>query len=136
MKKQTDLLEKLKHFTPPTLEDYMKQYPNGVKDIVVEGNKLLSRMWWTLATPDDVKEEIASGADINARDQNGLTPLMYATYNKDKPELMITELLNNGANPQLTDNRGHNASDYISNCLNLSGEQKVLLSLKCAKYNR
>ena len=73
-------------------------------------------------------------ADINARDPNGLTPLMYATFNKDKPELMVTELLNNGANPQLTDNRGHNASDYITNCLNLNSEQKVLLSLKCAKH--
>ena len=79
---------------------------------------------------------IKHGADINARDQNGLTPLMYATYNKEKPELMVTALLDNGANPQLTDNRGHNASDYISNCLNLSSEQKVLLSLKCAKFQK
>ena len=79
---------------------------------------------------------IKHGADINARDPNGLTPLMYSTYNKEKPELMITELLNNGANPQLTDNKGHNASDYITNCLNLSSEQKVLLSLKCAKYQK
>ena len=77
---------------------------------------------------------IKHGADINARDPNGLTPLMYATYNKEKPELMVAELLKNGANPQLTDNKGHNASDYISNCLNLSSAQKVLLSLKCAKY--
>ena len=73
------------------------------------------------------------GVDVNARDNNGLTPLMYATYNKEKPEMMINVLLKNGANPQLTDNKGHNASDYISNCLNLSSEQKVLLALKCAK---
>ena len=77
---------------------------------------------------------LSHGADINARDQNGLTPLMYATYNKEKPELIITELLKHGANPKLTDNKGHNASDYITNCLNLSSEQKVLLSLKCAKF--
>lgn len=76
------------------------------------------------------------GADINARDPNGLTPLMYATFNKEKPELIITELLKRGANPKLTDNRGHNTTDYISNCLNLTSEQKVLLSLKCAKYNK
>ena len=75
------------------------------------------------------------GADINARDPNGLTPLMYATFNKEKPELLITELLKRGANPKLTDNKGHNASDYITNCLNLSSEQKVLLTLKCAKLN-
>ena len=72
--------------------------------------------------------------DLNSRDPNGLTPLMYATYNKEKPEMMITELLKNGANPNLVDNKGHKASDYISNCLNLSSEQKVLLTLKCAKY--
>ena len=77
---------------------------------------------------------IAHGVDINSRDPNGLTPLMYATYNKEKPELMITELLKHGANPKLVDNKGHNASDYISNCLNLSSEQKVLLNLKCAKF--
>ena len=76
---------------------------------------------------------IKYGVDVNARDNNGLTPLMYATYNKEKPEMMINVLLKNGANPQLTDNKGHNASDYISNCLNLSSEQKVLLALKCAK---
>ena len=75
------------------------------------------------------------GADINARDPNRLTPLMYATFNKEKPELLITELLKRGANPKLTDNKGHNASDYITNCLNLSSEQKVLLTLKCAKLN-
>ena len=72
---------------------------------------------------------------IESKNENGLTPLMYATFNKEKPEEMINKLLSYGANTLLTDNKGHNATDYISNCLNLSSEQKVLLSLKCTKYN-
>lgn len=99
------------------------------------GSNILMNIVANQNNTDILNLMIKHGVDINTRDSNGLTPLMYATYNKEKPELMITELLKNGANPTYTDNKGHNASDYISNCLNLTSEQKVLLALKCAKYN-
>ncbi len=97
------------------------------------GSNILMNIVANQSNADILKLMIEHGVDINARDPNGLTPIMYATFNKEKPELMISELLKNGANTTYTDNKGHNASDYISNCLNLTSEQKVLLTLKCAK---
>lgn len=121
-----------------------KPNPNIVKMLLEKGanpnatfrgSNILMNIVANQNNADILKLMIEHGVDINARDPNGLTPLMYATFNKEKPELMITELLKSGANPTFTDNKGHNTSDYISNCINLSSEQKVLLTLKCAKYN-
>ena len=121
----------------PNIEIIKLLLENGANpNASFRGTNILMNIVSNHTDAEVLKLMIKHGADINARDPNGLTPLMYATYNKDKPELMVTELLDKGANPQLIDNRGHNASDYISNCLNLSSEQKVLLSLKCAKYHK
>lgn len=40
--------------------------------------KLLNLGYWKTATPQSVQEEIDNGADVNARDGDGSTPLMKA----------------------------------------------------------
>jgi hypothetical protein len=56
-------------------------------------------------TPQDVQAAIDKGADVNARDSEGQTPLINAaTYNKD-PEV-ITTLLKAGADLEARDSRG------------------------------
>ena len=42
------------------------------------GNPFLSADWWQNATPQMVENQIQKGADVKAKDENGLTPLMYA----------------------------------------------------------
>ena len=46
--------------------------------------------WWKTATVEDVKAEIAKDADVNARDVEGTTPLMFAACHSN---LEVTKLL-------------------------------------------
>ena len=52
--------------------------------------------WWETATTDDVKAEIAKGADVNASDDKGITVLMYASKNTNDV-FTVLMLLKNGA---------------------------------------
>ncbi len=58
------------------------------------------------------KQLIDNGADINARDSNGLTPLMWAVkmYNKEVAKMLIER----GADQSLLDNFGKSALSYVS----------------------
>ena len=59
----------------------------------------------TTGTPQDVQAVIREGADVNAQDDSGMTPLMYAAeYNSD-PDV-ITVLLTAGADVNVADNYG------------------------------
>lgn len=51
---------------------------------------------WQQATLDEVKEWIQTGSGVNARDEEGSTPLMIAASNTDNPEV-INVLINAGA---------------------------------------
>ena len=52
--------------------------------------------WWKVATVEDVKREIANGADVNAKSDGGWTALMLAARNNENPEV-IKILLKAGA---------------------------------------
>ena len=56
---------------------------------------------------------IAKGADVNARDQTGATALMIASAVRWEEESvkMMKALISNGANLNLTDNKGRTAAD-------------------------
>ncbi len=63
---------------------------------------------------DSVKILIEKGADVNAKDNKGLTPLMYAAE-YDTKGTIINLLLENGADFNAKDNDGKTALEYASN---------------------
>ena len=69
-------------------------------------------------TPSQVMEAIEAGADLNARDKDGATPLMIACMRNQNAEVVST-LLKAGADGKAKDNRGLTAIDYAANNANL-----------------
>ncbi len=60
---------------------------------------------------DVVKKMIDLGADLNARDNNGDTPLFMAAYGNKNPEV-IKALLKYGADVNIRDDSGKTALEY------------------------
>jgi ankyrin repeat protein len=58
---------------------------------------------------EDVKRAISAGADVNARDEKGSTPLMYAAFSNKEPEGVIKVLLSAGADINATNIGGRTA---------------------------
>lgn len=59
----------------------------------------------------DPNTMIEAGVDVNAADNQGLTPLMVAAENGDRE--LVRNLLAHGANPNARDSKGKKAADYI-----------------------
>ena len=57
---------------------------------------------------------IKGGANVNARNKSGLTPLMYAAGNNPDPEV-LNILLGAGADPKAKDEYERMAIDYAKN---------------------
>ena len=64
-------------------------------------------------TAQEVEAAIKDGANVNAKDENGETALMYAARSNRNPEV-VSVLLENGANASIKDNQGRNAVDFAS----------------------
>ena len=64
-------------------------------------------------TAQEVETAINEGADVNARDEYGETPLMSAARSNRNPEV-ISILLQNGADASIRDNEGITAVDYAA----------------------
>ncbi|MBO7556730.1 MAG: ankyrin repeat domain-containing protein, partial [Alphaproteobacteria bacterium] len=58
------------------LDEYIQMWGHDIK-------------WWRLATPQDVENQIQQGANVNDKDINGTTALMYAALNKN-PQIIET----------------------------------------------
>ena len=60
-----------------------------------------------------VKQHLAAGWDVNAKDEDGWTPLQHAVFSKEVVELLIA----NGADVNVQDNNGwtilHTPSDFL-----------------------
>ena len=84
-------------------------------------------------TQKNVVYLLKKGADINFMDQNGWTPLLYATYGNRTNSVRI--LLEKGANPDIQDLQGHTALMFAilfrrKSILKLLIKHKAKLSIK------
>ena len=59
-------------------------------------NPFLAPDWWEKATPQEVETAINNGASVTERDENGMTPLMWAARFNQNPEVIET-LIKHGA---------------------------------------
>ena len=64
-----------------------------------------STEWWRKATPDDVENRVKAGADVNAGDGNGRSPLHYAALNNRDPDV-INVLVQAGSDVNVADQYG------------------------------
>ncbi|MBQ7263866.1 MAG: ankyrin repeat domain-containing protein, partial [Synergistaceae bacterium] len=64
---------------------------------------------------DTISWLIRSGADVNAGDDDGETPLMHATCHGDDAPKVIAALLDAGADPTIRNAWGWTALDYAWN---------------------
>jgi len=60
---------------------------------------------------EEIQAMIREGVDVNNRDENGWTPLMYAAWYNQNPEV-VKVLLEAGADAKLVDDFGKKAIDY------------------------
>ena len=63
--------------------------------------------------PEVTTTLLKAGADIKAKDKDGVTPLMYAAHYNPNPEV-IAALLNAGADAKVKDSDGKTAFDYAN----------------------
>lgn len=71
-----------------------------------------------------VVQALDNGADIEARDENGLTPLMWAS--QQDVAAVVSLLLQRGANPYLTDRAGWTALHCAASNGSVDGMQELL----------
>lgn len=72
------------------------------------------------AEPDVVRQLIQDGADVNAKNKEGATPLMAAALQNPNPEALMA-LLEAGADAKAKDNEGRTALDYARENQELKG---------------
>ncbi|MBC6443810.1 MAG: ankyrin repeat domain-containing protein [Alphaproteobacteria bacterium GM202ARS2] len=68
-------------------------------------SKLLSERFMKRATPDDIKEQLDKGADVNERDRAGYSPLHVGAY-RNQNIAVIETLTQAGADVNARDNKG------------------------------
>ena len=71
----------------------------------ITSNKFLKPDWWKTATLEQVQKKIQDGADINAKDKDGETVLMYAVRYNENPKI-VKALLAAGADLHAKNLRG------------------------------
>lgn len=85
-------------------------------------------------TPEEIKDAILRGADINGKDSDGATLLMLATYKYDDPEL-LRWLVSKGADPRLKGTiyeyeKGKKTGTYYGNLIGIAVVQNKPALLK------
>ena len=108
----------------------MKIYRRARKQILVAAFTLVAAFAWgqdtsfhelvKTATPQEIREAINNGADIEARGERERTPLMYTAWFNQNPEV-ITTLLDACADGKVRDIDGKTAFDYAKENEQLKG---------------
>lgn len=75
---------------------------------------------------DVVKSFVMGGADVNAVDGDMMSPLMYVALKGEDP-ILVSYLLDSGANAKLADDFGDTAANFIEENKKLSGTNALLL---------
>jgi len=85
--------------------------------------------------PEVITTLLRAGAKIDDRDDNGFTPLMWAAmpFFNDNPAVIITTLLNAGADPTIKSGDGKTAFDYAQSNDKLKGTP-AFEALRSATY--
>ncbi len=101
---------------------------------IVQASDFLSDSYWQNVTIKDVKNAIANGADVNARNKYGSTPLMYASWDNQNPDV-ITTLINAGADvnarnkdgwtPLMYASRSNQNPDVITTLINAGADATI-----------
>ncbi|MBQ8671710.1 MAG: ankyrin repeat domain-containing protein [Alphaproteobacteria bacterium] len=91
-----------------------------------QGQTLLMNLCKTGVDVKSLDMVVKYGADINAKDNNGRTALMYAVAFNPNPEV-VKYLLAHGADAKITDLQGKTALDYAS-------DNEIIQLLKRSMY--
>lgn len=106
---------------------------SSINTQTVDKNILADEELMETITPEQLEEYIAKGADVNARDDDGITPLMYAVGDKDHKFNVIETLLKNGADVNAKSNDGYTPLHAAVHGENL--ETILLLLERGANFN-
>ena len=101
-------------------------------EVETNDQKLLALCDGPEATPESIEALLKAGADIEARDKYGRTPLMFAAMRNKNPEV-IEALLKAGANAKVKDKKGKTAADHAKDNKKIY-KTKVYWKLNEAQY--
>lgn len=88
---------------PPLIKQSVS-IPESSETLTPATLTLLNENFWEDATEEEILDLISMGADVNAQDENGLTPIHFAILHGDIPLLKV--LIENGAKLDIPDKNG------------------------------
>lgn len=100
----------------------------------------VAREWRNCADPDMIKLLLENGANVNATDNNGKTPLINhilntCDFDADTMLKVVPELLKFGADLSIKDKDGKRAEDYLQELMKRSDEPKFKAVYELFKKN-
>ena len=102
---------------------------NSPANLVIFKNGEIDQVKTAIRTNDlDRLKRSLKRTDINEKDENGRTLLLYAAYHRCKKVSIFRYLINQGVDVEAVDNDGYRACDYVT--------VKTVLQLLCEKCNR
>ena len=99
--------------------------PEIIKLLTGKNTNFLDVNWWKTATVEDVKTELANGADVNTEDKYGSPALMLAVIRNKNPEVIRT-LVELGADVNARDMNG---STPLTQAASLNKNPEVIRAL-------
>lgn len=128
---QNALILAAKEGDPPILEAILTANPEvnaAAKNGITALMQLSSGVWWPdgviITHPEFVRALLARGANVNAKDHEGRTALMFAARSGSND--VVRALLDKGARPEDKDNKGATAADYARDIGNAAKTAEII----------